>query len=205
MMAIIRKYYLSFFVGFLLLLLWTLFTRESQNSNQVKGLICLGGALAGSIIVGTLYYLVDTKWGPAKRKKVLLKTPFTELFQNGFSKHNDMLVGTIHGYTVIIHYTWLARKSTIQLAILFDVGFSVHASEDLLNAIINRNQPANRFSSLAHEWHRNSISCTFEYNFKPPSYEKLMTKMEELTAILLREGLIPLSLDKARSLQRQVN
>jgi len=204
-MAIIKKYYLGSFVGFLLFLLLTLFTRDSQNSNQVKGLICLGGALTGSIIVGTLYYLVDTKWGPAKRKKVLLKSPFTELFQNGFSKHNDMLVGTIHGYAVIVHYTWLAGKSTIQLVILFDVGFSVYATEDLLHSIIHRNQPANRFSNLAHEWHRNSISCTFEYHFRPPAYEKLMAKIEELIAILLREGLIPLSLDKARSLQQQVS
>jgi len=204
-MPIIKKYYLSFFVGFLLFLLFTLYTNDSQKSKQAKGLICLFGALGGSIFFGTIYYMVDTKWSPAKRKKMLLKPPFTELIENGFSKHNDMLVGTHKGYTVVIHYTWYPRKSTIRLIVLFDVGFSVHATGDLLNSIFHRNQPVNRFSSLAHEWYRNAISCTFEYYFKPPSYEKLIAKMEDFTAILLREGLIPQSLEEARSLQAQVS
>ena len=204
-MAIIRKYYLTFLVGFLLLLSLNIFRKDSPNSTWANGLICVAGALFGSIILGTFYYKLDTKWGPAKRKKVLLKSPFTELFQNGFTKHGDMAVGDSSGYTVIIYYTWLARKSTIRLSILFDMSFTVYPATDLLNDIVNRNQPANRFSSLAHEWTRNSIGCTFEYNFKPPSYEKLRGKTEELTAILFREGLLPLSLEKARSLQQQVS
>ncbi len=182
-----------------------MFRKDSLNRTLVNGLICLSGALFGSVTIGTIYYKLDTKWGPAKRKKIFLKSPFTELFQNGFARHNDMAVGTINGYTVIIFYTWLARKSTIRLSILFDVGFSVYPAKDVLKDIINRNQPVNRFSSLAHEWTMNSIGCTFEYNFKPPSYEKMMAKTEELTALLLREGLIPQSLEKAISLQQRVN
>jgi len=158
-------------------------------------MICLACAVLASIIVGTLYYMNATRWGPAKRKKRLLRSPFTELFQNGFTKQGDMAIGNIQGYTIVIHYIWLSGKSAIRLDALFDVGFHVYDSEDVLKDIINRNPPANRFSDLAHEWTRHSISCMFEYHFNPPSYEKLKAKAEEFASILLREELVAITLD----------
>jgi hypothetical protein len=89
---------------------------------------------------------MDTKWGPAKRKKLLSKPPFTQLFENGFSRNGEMAVGVVQGYIITIFYTWTAGKSAIHLNALFDTGFHVHSSEDVLKDIIYRNPPANRFS-----------------------------------------------------------
>jgi hypothetical protein len=205
-MKTIRKYYLPLFVGFLLLFSYKTFTTPSPNRIEVNVLISIAGALTISAILGTLYYKLDTKWGPAKRKKILSKSPFSELFQNGFQKMGEVAIGQVNDYTVLIFYTWQAGgRPAIKMDILFDIGFQVHPDEDVLKVIVNRNQPTNRFSSLAHEWTRNSIGCRFEYYFKPPPWHKLTEKAGELTGILLREGLEPISLEKARELKKQVN
>jgi hypothetical protein len=205
-MKTIRRYYLPLFVGSLLFLSVKTFTTPSPNRIAVNVLICIAGALVMSAILGTLYYMLDTKWGPAKRKKILLKSPFTELFKNGFQKMGEVAVGQVNGFTVLVFYTWQAGgRPVIKLDILFDIGFHVHPENDVLKVIVNRNPPTNRFSSLAHEWTKNSIGCRFEYYIKPPAWQKLTAKAEELTEILLREGLEPMSIEKARELKKQVN
>ena len=198
MNRIFLKYYLSFLIGFFLILYFNIVNNGSPDHVGINILKCLAGAVVGSAVLGTLYYKLDTQWGPSKREKTFIRPPFTELFQNGFKRQGEVVIGQVHNYPVIFFYTWQPVKSMIKLYIAFEMGssFHVYANEDVLRDIVNRNQPANRFSSEAFVWTDNTIGCTFEYYFKPPTYKKLMAKVDELTGILVREGLTPMSSGK---------
>lgn len=201
----ISRYYIGPLVAFILIFFIGLPTRASTQAPWLIVAIKSGGALFLAAVVGTLHYLQDTKWGPSKRRKMMLKSPFAELFQNGFARYGDVAIGKVQEYTTLVSYTWSAGRSVIKMDILFDIGFQVFNTDEALQVIINRNPPANRFSSLAHEWTRNSIGCKFEYAFKAPSYERLRAKAEELTGILRREELIPMSIDKALQIEKTVS
>ena len=202
-LTVIRRYYLNLFIGFILLFLVIPSSTDTPGPSSKNIPMRIGWALLLTIVCGTLYYLQNTKWGPARRKKILLKSPFTELFQNGFIQNGDAAIGNVNGYTVLIFYTWISRKSAIKMEILFGIDFHVYNHDEVLRDIIHRNPPRNRFSDTAEEWTRNSVYCRFEYYFRPPSYKKLKAKAEELTAILLRENLVPLSLKDAFQLGMQ--
>lgn len=200
MILLIRKYYLALFVGFFFLFFIRVLITKSPNSFWVNLLVCLGGALIISLSVGTLSYFLDTKWGPAKRKKMMSKSPFADLFLNGFIQQDDMAIGKLHDYTVIVNYIWPGGTSCIKLDVLFDIEIHGSMTTDLIKEVSKRNKP-NRFTGIPFEWTKNSIGCTFQYNFKPPTYEKLIRKADEIIQILKKENLHPMTYEKALLLQ----
>jgi hypothetical protein len=201
MINLIRKYYLPPFIGALFIFLPMIFIKKSPNSFLENVLICLGGAIITATLLGVLSFFIDTRWEPAKRKKRMLKSPFKELFQNGFVREDDLAIGNVREYTVIVQYFWSGGKYEIKLDILFDMGLykMLTSASNAIKEIEKRNKP-NRFTAIPYQWTMNSVGCIFEYSFRPPSYEKLIKKANELIDVLKNERLSPMSYDKAITL-----
>ena len=197
MKAIIKQYYFIPFIGFLILFSLQGLGLKSPNTFLENTLIVIGGALLLSLIVGTIYYFLDTKWGPSKRKKKLLKPPFSDLLAAGFQIQEDFILGTIDGYTVIVMFTWPGGKSAIQVDVLFDPRISNHLiSMEDVDQLEKRNKRSNLWANNSFNWTRNSIGHVIEYTFKAPSHQKVLEKSKEMTGILMREGLRPISYEK---------
>jgi hypothetical protein len=194
MKSIIKQYYFFPFILFLILFVLKTFAIKSPNSRLQNILIVVIGALAGSIIVGTIYYFQDTKWGPAKRKKRLSKSPFKDLIDIGFERKDDFIVGKINDYTTIVMYTWESGKPGIKIDLLFNP----RPSTDFLTAR-DIDQFEKRHKNVWKNplyWTRNSIGQLFEYNFSPPSFKKIIVKAKEMSDILIKEGMRPISYEE---------
>src|SRR5262245_6516169 len=113
-MKTIKQYYFFPFVGFLIMLGLKTINIKSPNSPLENAMILIGGALLLSLIVGTIYYFLDTRWGPAKREKKFSKSPFRELLDLGFKREKDFIVGTVNGFTTIVMYQWPGGRSAIR-------------------------------------------------------------------------------------------
>ena len=204
-MKIIRKYYLGFFVTFSLIFFLSIFVKNSPNSFGLNVLIGLAGAFVISVVCGTLYYLQDTRWGPARKRRAFLKPPFTQLQASGFTRQDEVAVGLIDGYTVIVNFIWPGGKEALRLDLLFDIGLPPDANVDeMLKDISKRNKSNNRWTGLPYIWTRNSVGCMFEYTFKPPPADKLLSKARELADVLKKERLRPMSYADALRLQEVV-
>lgn len=194
MKMIIKKYYLFPFIGFLVLLALKTWGIKSPNSSLENNMILLGGALLLSLIVGTIYYFQDTKWGPAKREKKFSKSPFKDLIDVGFERKGDFIVGKINDYATIVMYTWESGKPGIKIDLLFNpkpsTDFLTMRDIDQLEKR-NKNIWTNTFY-----WTRNSIGQLIEYNFSTPSFQKIIAKAEKMSDILIKEGMRPISYDE---------
>lgn len=194
MKMIIKKYYLFPFIGFLVLLALKTWGIKSPNSSLENNMILLGGALLLSLIVGTIYYFQDTKWGPAKREKKFSKSPFKDLIDVGFERKGDFIVGKINDYATIVMYTWESGKPGIKIDLLFNpkpsTDFLTMRDIDQLEKR-NKNMWKNTFY-----WTRNSIGQLIEYNFSPPSFQKIIAKAEKMSDILIKEGMRPISYEE---------
>jgi hypothetical protein len=205
MWPVIRKYYLAFFLVFVLIFSIQSLVAKSSNPFAKNALLVVAGALLISLLCGTFYFLYDTRWGPRKREKRFLKSPFKELFENGFIRKENFALGKINGYTTVVMYTWDEGKSAIKVDALFDLSTSTGLNgEDMIKEISKRNPPANKFFDQPYIWTKNSIGYRLEYNFSPPSYKELMEKTEKLTAVLIRERLATMSIEEAMKLQDAV-
>lgn len=205
MKSIIKQYYLIPFIGFLVLFSLKGFSLKSPNTFLENALIVTGGALLLSVIVGTIYYFVDTKWGPSKRKKKLLKPPFSDLLAAGFQIKEDFILGSIEGYTVIVMYTWPEGKSAIQVDVLFDPRISDDfISMEDVDRIEKRNKKPGVWANNNFNWTRNSIGHVMEYTFKAPSHQKILDKSKEMTGILMKEGLVPISYEKNEEIMQKL-
>jgi hypothetical protein len=203
MWPIIRKYYLGLFIIFLVIFsIGVVVNTSSPNTTAQNILIVIVGALLIAVPCGTIYYLQDTRWGPRKREKRFLKSPFKELLANGFVRKENLATGKINDYTAIVMYSWEGGKPAITIDILFDLGVKdASAADSMIKEISKRNKPSDKFFGLPYNWSKNSIGSRFEYNFTPPSYEKIMQQGEKLTEVLIRERLHTMSLEEAVRLQ----
>ena len=199
MNKIIRRYYLFSFLGFFVLFLITYLPRKSPNNTWINVLICLGGALLISVICGTIYYLQDTKWGPAKRKKRMDKSPFLEFYDYGFTRMEDYARGNIDGYEVLVMYAWWpGGKPAVRIDVLFDMGPATKdSSMSHINHLSKRIKSPNGWHDPMYEWNRNSLGVVYSYTFSPPSFKRLMKKINELIEVLKREGLSPMNIGEA--------
>ena len=178
----IKKYYLLTFIGFFVATGIKTFTTESTHSFTKNALITVVTAFAVSLIAGTLYYFLDTKWGPNKRKKMFGKKPFSELFMNGFIQKDDVATGVINSYTVVVNYAWPNGVSTIAINVLFDKDFAARYNGDIAD-LKKRNK--------AYIWNEGAVGRLLTYNFVPPTYDKVMETAEKLISVLKAEGLPP--------------
>lgn len=67
--TVIKKYYLFPFIGFLIVLSIRFIGIKLPSSLQENSIILLIGSLFLSLLIGTLNYLQDTKWGLKKGKR----------------------------------------------------------------------------------------------------------------------------------------
>lgn len=197
MWTTIRQYYLLPFLGFGALFTLRVLLTDSPNTVAENALIVVAFAGAISLFTGTIYYFMDTRWGPNKRRKMLAKSPFKEFLANGFEQREDFLTGLVRGYTVIISYTWQTGHPAITPTVLFHPkpGGRFHAAESL-KAMEKRHTPSGLFAAAGYQWTPCSIGQAMEYSFKPPAYEKVMETIHKLIDILEREGLHPITYEE---------
>lgn len=201
MWTVIKRYYLFTFIGLTILFTLKLIATTSSRTLQEDLLIILAISLPSSLIIGTLYYFQDTKWGPKKREKRFSKTPFKQLLSNGFKREANFAIGNICGYTVIIAYTWHTGKPAINIDVLFDLrSLNDFITPEEIKQIHKRNKRLSIWSNHNFSWTRNSIGHLIEYSFDPPSYKHVIVKAEEMIAILIKEGLKPISLDQTKEI-----
>jgi hypothetical protein len=205
MWPIVRKYYVGLFIGFLVMCTIISVVRKSHNNFAENAVIIVAASFFASLVCGTLFYLQDTRWGPRKREKRLLKSPFKELFENGFTRKGNLAVGMVNGYTMVIMYIWDGGKPAIKVDALFDLGISTDPdTENMIREISKRNKPSNAVFDQPYAWTKNSIGYRLEYSFSPPSYKEVVKKVEKLTEVLIRERLRTMSLEEAIRLQGPV-
>ena len=205
MWTIIRNYYLFLFILFFVLFSISAFTTDSPNSVIVILLIAFAGALVISLSCGTLYYFRDTKWGPKRREKMMIRAPFHKLLQHGFIRKDNLFYGKINGYTTVVRYTRADDKKIIKVKVLFDPRIAGQwLSREMLNDLSNRNKPANTFTGLSYVWTKNSIEQTFEYILEPPTYDMITKQAEVFTQILTLERLKPINFEEAERLSNSI-
>lgn len=201
MRSTIKKYYLFPFLFFLAAFIIRALTTKSPNTPLENTLIVIGGALLISLTIGTLYYFLDTRWGPSQQVKKLSKSPFKDLVQMGFKQEDNFIIGQMNGYTTIVSYTWHTGKHGIRIVVLFNPRFSDRfLTYKELIAIEKRNKKSNLWKNNSIVVTRNSIEHIIEYSFKAPHYTKVLAKAEELSAILIKENLQPVSPEKNEEL-----
>lgn len=161
--------------------------------------------MIGTLIIGTVWYLQDTRWGPAKRKKKLLKPPLLNLFDFGFREMEEMMAGIRDGYTVFVYYTWETGKQGIRIDVLYNpyslgqlIGF-----EDL-DLIIKRQSESGFMKKYEMQWTRNAFGTVMEYTFIPPKMEEVIQKIDRVIAMLKDENLKPYSMEEAEKWIQQI-
>ena len=206
MWTIIRNYYLFLFILFFVLFSISAFSTDSPNSVTVNLLIAFAGALVISLSCGTLYYFRDTKWEPRRREKMMIRSPFPQLLQEGFTRKNSLFHGRINAYTAVTQYSLDNGKKAIKLDVLFDPRVAGQLmTHEMLNEISNRNKPLNKFTDPSYTWTKNSIGQTFEYNLKPPTYDMIIKQAELFTRILTLERLKPINFEEAERLSNSIS
>lgn len=203
MWKIIKQYYLLTFIGFFIVFSLRAITTKSPNTLLENLLFVLAGSFILSVFVGTIYFYIDTKWGPKKREKRFSKAPFKQLLESGFKRDGDFLSGIIDGYTVTVMFVWPSGKSAIKIEVLFDprsLGSSI--SFDEIKQIEKRHKKGGFWLSQENDWTRNSVGLSLEYNFKPPSAETVVAKAQELTDMLIKENIKPISFEKLEEIAK---
>jgi hypothetical protein len=175
MWSLLKKYYFFPFVSFIILFCIKAIGIKSPNTLQENVLLVLVGALSLSAFVGTLYYFLDTKWGPKKREKRFTKTPFKQLLEGGFRREEDYILGTVNCYTVIVRYVWPGGSSAVKIDVLFDPRCSSSfISPDAIKQIEKRNKKSSFWSTDNYLWTLNSVGLLLEYSINPPSAQKVI-------------------------------
>ena len=185
MRNIIKKYYLATFIGFFVATGIKSLLDESTNTVGKKLLITFVTAFAISLIAGTLFYFIDTKWGPKKRKRLFNKSPFSDLLMNRFVQQDDAAIGVIGGYTVAVLYTWPNGSSAISISVFFDRDLAERYKGGI-KEIKERNIAATKAGCT---WDEGTINYLIDYSFKLPAYEKIISKAEMMIAFLKADGL----------------
>ncbi|MFD0764932.1 hypothetical protein ACFQZI_08700 [Mucilaginibacter lutimaris] len=196
MLRFIKKYYLATFAGFFVGALIKELLTKSDNSFAKNLLIALVTAFAVSLIAGTLFYFKDTRWGPKTRGKLFNKKPFTDLFMAGFKQHDDVLVGVVNRYTVIVNYTWPNGVSAIAINVLFDSAASNLTKDRITEIRIRHKFKLKGLLNQEYMMKDGVIGWMLTYNFTLPKYEEIISVAEGMIEVLKLEGLKPVECNK---------
>lgn len=195
-MTYIKKYFLPWFLLFNLIFIVPLFFKTETASDDAFIVIPMM-AVSLALFCSAVYFLWDTKWGPQQRAKKMNKAPFTNFYQLGFEKKQDFAIGTISGYQVILQYNWSGSsgKPSVSFETLFNPKknnvFVPQSSIDDLNK-------AHKKSRLI--WNRNCLTREWEFNFRPPTFEKIFPFIERSIQLLIAEKFEPLTLQESDNL-----
>src|SRR6185436_4450566 len=116
----VLPYYFYPFVLLLVVLSANALTGKSVNTPAESFMNAVIFALIGSLLIGTIIFFYDTKWGPGKQLKILSKSPFSELKEQGFYVQDESLVGNVKEYTVMVSFNWESGRSAISVAVFFN-------------------------------------------------------------------------------------
>ena len=197
MLSIFRKYYLTPLICLSIAFLLEAFVGENVTPLHYAIIAGQVFAMALAAIIGSLYYLMDTRWGPAERRKRFKRSPFKELSELGFIERNNMLVGLAEDFQVLANYNWVGTngKPSIELSILFDPrqnnGFIPQEDIDYWNRI-------NVEKGLI--WNRNCISQEWSFNFKMPSFKTIYPFFDKSIKQLKQKRLKPITLEETDKL-----
>jgi hypothetical protein len=201
----LAAYYLIPFTGSFIAFFLKIITSNSVRSLQENIFLSLFFALIASLIIGTIYYLYDTKWGPQKRTKSLSKSPFKELKEYGFQEYEDFITGFVNNYTVFVSYVWFTGKPAINIEVLFHPKSSGQfLTLQELKQLRKRNRITNFIKDKEYSWQRNAVGYLMEYNLKPPTYEKVLEKACHITEILIREHLKPITKEETEFVLKEL-
>ena len=207
MWKIIKQYYLLTFIVILIGFSIRVVGTKSPNTVLENFLVLLVASFIVSAAVGTIYYFMDTKWGPKKREKRLLKAPFIQLLEKEFNRQGDFLTGTIDGYTANVMFVWLSGNSAIQIEVLFDPRSLPGAiSFDEIKQMEKRYRKPGFWLNQEHqehEWTRSSVAFSLPYNFSPPSAEDVIRKAQDITDMLIKENIKPISLEDLKDIEKR--
>ncbi|MBR9833146.1 hypothetical protein GYB57_13445 [bacterium] len=193
MIKVFKSYYLFPWVGLALL-----FLLKGLLGNSVQPLIdtIVTGQIFAfilALIVGTIYFYVDTIWGPKERKKRLQKPPFKELQAIGFKKQDNSLIGKFSGYEVLANYNWSGSsgKPSVSLHILFNPNNNIMDIETI-------KQLNKKYKKEKIVWGLDNLTKEWDFNFKPPKYEKVYSFLTSAIQILKNEKLQPIKLEQLK-------
>jgi len=191
MFKILKTYYLYQWIVFSILFLISALFRESVNPLSKDILVSQIIAIILTLFVGTIYYFLDTKWGPNERTKRLKKTPFKELLEIGFEVKENQLIGTFNDYQVLAQYQWSGTngKPSIIIYTLFNPKIDHRFIPEIKIKDLNKKYKKQRYN-----WTINSVSYEWSFNFRPPKFEKIEEFLVDSVKYVKEEKLEPMTL-----------
>ena len=197
----VLPYYFYPFVLLLVVLSANALTGKSVNTPAENFMNAVIFALIGSLLIGTIIFFYDTKWGPGKQLKILSKSPFSELKEQGFYVQDESLVGNVKEYTVMVSFNWESGRSAISVAVFFNpLRDSQYLGEEELRNLDKLYRPQGYPSYKEYIWLKNGVVGLLKYNFIPPNHDKILQTASELIEILKIERLRPISLGEVKKL-----
>ncbi len=200
MFKILKTYYLVPWIALSILFLIKASFGESINSLSEDLIVGQIFAIVLTFFVGTIYFFLDTKWGPKERKKRLQRTPFKELIEIGFEEKENQLIGTYNNYQILAQYQWSGSegKPSIILHTLFNPkkdNVFIHESKIKdLNKKYKKHRIKWRLGSVFYEW---------SFNFRPPKFEKIEAFLVDSVKYVKEETFDPITLTETEKLNTE--
>ena len=192
-MTYIKRYFLPWFLLFLVVFVLPLpFNAESTSDDAYYVIPIM--ALILTFICSGLYYFWNTKWGAKQRLKIMEKVPFTDFYKLGFERKEDFAIGTIQNYQVIIRYNWTG--STGKPSISFETIFNPKREGRFMpQSVLDRLNTTYKKEKI--DWFQNFVTKEWEFNFRPPSIEKIFPYIKRSVELLEMEKFEPMTLQQA--------
>ena len=141
-----------------------------------------------------LYYYWDTIWGPQQRQKKMNTPPFTSFYKLGFDKREDLAIGIIKDYHIIVRYNW--RGTTGKPSVSFETLYNPKKSGQFVHQnIVDQLNKTYRKEKII--WFRNFLTKEWEFNFRPPTFESIFPYVERSVELLKAEKFEPLTLEQS--------
>jgi len=200
MFKILKTYYLVPWIGLsILFLIRALFGKSVKPLSEdiIVGQIF---ALVLTLFVGTIYFFLDTKWGPKERKKRLKKTPFKELIKIGFEEKENQLIGTYHNYQILAKYQWSGSegKPSIILHTLFNPKKGDEFIHESKIKDLNKKYKKHRI-----KWGLGNAFYEWSFNFCPPKFEKIEAFLVDSVKYAKEEKFDPITLTDTEKLNTE--
>jgi calcineurin-like phosphoesterase family protein len=189
----IFEYYRKAIISFssLILVIMVLIVISGKfNLNEIINIVYL--IIGASIVLGTLYYIYDTYFGPKERIKELKKYPFNEFEKIGFKNNKDYLVGKINGYTIITGYNWRNDNGLpcVYGIILFDPRLN---GKHLNNYLLEKWQ-----QSIKNEynfWEYGSLKTEWNFINGKPNHKSIIAKLKKNSNLISNKGMNKISIE----------